>query len=59
MSAIKNVIDNQYVVEYSAEQWGEHPTWNEEVFFTQADADAYALQRLGYGDAVRMYVKEV
>ena len=49
----------QYVVEVSAEDWGEHHEWHEEAFDSQADADAYALQMLGYGNAVRMYVRAV
>lgn len=59
MSAIKNAITKQYWVEFSAEERGEHPTWNEEVFFTQDDADTQALVFLGLGYAVRMYIREV
>jgi hypothetical protein len=51
--------NKQYVVEVSAEDWGEHHEWHEEAFATQADADGYALSMLGYGNAVRMYIREV
>jgi len=59
MSAIKNTITKQYVVEFSAEEWGEHREWHEEVFFTQDDADAQALVFMKLGNAVRMYIRGI
>jgi hypothetical protein len=47
-----------YVVEYSKNSWTELRKWREEEFDSQAEADAFALKLLGFGDTVRMYIKE-
>ena len=47
-----------YVVEYSSEEWGMHHEWHEKVFTTRTESDNFALQMLGCGYAVRMYIKE-
>ena len=51
-------MSSVYVVEYASEEWGGHPAWYENEFDNLQDAEQEALAHLGWGDAVRMYVKE-
>lgn len=48
-----------YVLEYSSNEWGEHMTWDEKEFDSQQAAEAEAILHMGWGDAVRLYLKEV
>lgn len=49
----------KYVVEWASEAWGEHKDWEEKEFTKLEDAEAEVLRQVGYGNAVRMYIKEV
>ena len=47
----------KYVVEWSAENWGEHTNWQPHEFHYLDNALEYVKLCVLDGDAVRMYVK--
>lgn len=51
-------MEKVFVLEYSSNEWGGHMAWDEKEFNTLQDAEAEALLHMGWGDAVRLYVKE-
>ena len=51
-------MEKIYVVEWSSDEWGEHKNWVEKEFTELREAEVEVLEQVGFGNAVRMYIKE-
>ena len=51
-------MEKIYVVEWASDAWGEHKDWVEKEFTELREAEAEVLDQVGFGNAVRMYIKE-
>ena len=51
-------MEKLYIVEWASDSWGEHKDWVEKEFTNLQDAEVEVLEQVGFGNAVRMYIRE-